>query len=139
MYTEVHSLLPFTPPSLQLKHSSCILTIVSQLVDILMLVANYFSDNTCSGSSRKGDIHSNKGTEIWIALLNSTDKNHFHFDVSPSDIIHPHNNALQANVQHLTHKLHDKKCQLIPQIFPSLRGQTRCMLRLTVYTGEILH
>ena len=89
---------PFPVHPSQLKYSSYILTIVPQLVDILMLVADYFSDSTCSGSNRKGDIHSNNDIEIWIALLNSTDKNHIHFDVSPSDIIHLQNNALQANV-----------------------------------------
>lgn len=77
MDTEVHPPLSCLPT---LKYSSCILTIVLQLVDILMLVASYFSDSTCSGSNRESDIHSKKDIEIWIALLNSRDKNHF--DVS---------------------------------------------------------
>lgn len=61
MHTHTHTLHT-------LKYSRCIVTIVPQLVDILMLVASYSSDSTCNGSSRKRDIHSNKGTEIWIAL-----------------------------------------------------------------------
>lgn len=66
---------PAHPPH-QLKYSRRILTIVPQLVDIFMMVASYFSNSTCSGSRRKRDIHSNKSSEIWIALSISRDNNH---------------------------------------------------------------